>query len=158
MKMRVLNAETDTSGYFYFPFFEIIKDPNSASHFSIPLVSNDDLMRGVSTADLIKIQKHILDIELLTEPWQHIAADVDNSKSITTRDLIHLKKAILGLSDSFPNNTSWRFTASNFSFRNSDPFEASLQRSMRRLECPEEDLFSIKAIKVGDVDGDHLEE
>ena len=42
---------------------------------------------GVSTFDLVLIQKHILGIQPLSNPYRMLAADVNNSKTITTLGL-----------------------------------------------------------------------
>jgi hypothetical protein len=45
-----------------------------------------------------------------------IAADVNNSESISTLDLIQLRKLILGIDTEFSNNTSWRFVDAAYVF------------------------------------------
>jgi hypothetical protein len=49
-----------------------------------------------------------------------IAADVNNSKSITTLDLIALRKLILNIDQNFANNTSWRFVDAAYRFPDSN--------------------------------------
>lgn len=68
-----------------------------------------DARNGVTTLDLVKIQKHLLGLETFTTPYQLIAADVNNSSSISAIDIIQLRKLILGFYDVFPSNKSWRF-------------------------------------------------
>ena len=108
----------------------------------------DDPLNGVSTFDLVLINKHILGVELLNSPYKMIAADANNSKSITTFDIVELRKLILGIYTELPNNTSWRFVQADYVFPNpSNPFS-----------FPETDTFPPSAldfigIKVGDVNG-----
>jgi len=73
----------------------------SAERFFNPL-------NGVSTFDLVQISKHILGIEPLANIYQGVAADVNNSRSITASDIVETRKLILGIYDSFPNAPSWR--------------------------------------------------
>ena len=81
------------------------------------VVSKDGgLLDGVSTYDLVLMSKHILGLDPLDTPYQYIAADVNNSGSITTLDIINVRKAILGISESFNNNTSWRLVPAYISF------------------------------------------
>ena len=69
-----------------------------------------DLVNGVSTLDLVLIQKHILGLELLDSPYKMIAADADNNEKVSAADLIHLRKLILGVSSELPNGQkAWRF-------------------------------------------------
>lgn len=94
----------------------------------------DDPLNGVSTFDLVQINKQILGITPFTEPWQFVAGDANNSGTITTFDIVELRKLILGVYDSLPNATSWVF---------SPPLD-----SIYPQECPE-----FLAIKKGDVNG-----
>jgi hypothetical protein len=45
-----------------------------------------------------------------------IAADANNSQTITTSDIIMLRRLILSIVDDLPNNTSWRFVPASYSF------------------------------------------
>ena len=67
---------------------------------------NDDPTLGVSTSDLIAIQKHILGIERFERMDQFVAGDVNKDDDITSIDLIELRKLILGIYTQFPQNTS----------------------------------------------------
>ena len=58
-------------------------------------------MNGVSTLDLVHIQRHILGIQSLNDPYNAIAADADNNGKISASDLTVIRKAILGISSSF---------------------------------------------------------
>ncbi len=65
-------------------------------------------LNGVSTFDLVAISRHILGVESLSSVYQAIAADVNNSKTVTTLDIVQTRKLILGIYDSFPGVPSWR--------------------------------------------------
>jgi hypothetical protein len=83
-------------------------------------------LNGVSTFDLVLIQKHILGVQALNSPYKMIAADVNNSKTISTLDLIALRKLILNIDQSFQHNTSWRFVDATYQFPNaSNPWAAA---------------------------------
>lgn len=80
----------------------------------ISLSKTDGLTSGVSGLDLLAIQKHILNLEVITDPNIIIAADANGSNSISALDLISIQKIILGIDDSFPNGVeSWKFLQSN---------------------------------------------
>jgi len=68
---------------------------------------------GVSTLDLVKIQKHILGKALLETPLREVAADANNDGKVSTLDLIEIRKLILGKADQFANVDSWRFFAND---------------------------------------------
>jgi hypothetical protein len=72
-------------------------------------IKNTDHGNGISTADLIQIQKHILGKSLLDNNLREIAADVNNDARINALDLVQLRKLILGKIDQLPNVNSWKF-------------------------------------------------
>ncbi len=77
---------------------------------------NTDHANGISTADLIKVQKHILGIKPLTSPYKLIAADANRDQKINPIDLIQMRKLLLGKIQEFPQNTSWRFVDAGYRF------------------------------------------
>jgi hypothetical protein len=68
-----------------------------------------DYLNGVSTLDLVKIQRHILGLENLDSPYKLIAADINADNNIKASDLSQLRKLILGVITELPTNDSWRF-------------------------------------------------
>jgi hypothetical protein len=64
---------------------------------------------GVTTYDLVLISQHILSLQPFTSPFQIIAADANNSGSVTTFDIIDIRKVILGITPNFSSNKSWRY-------------------------------------------------
>jgi hypothetical protein len=101
---------TATNGQFHFS--NVILPGN----FEITADRNDQHRTGVSTLDLVKIQKHLLGIEALATPYDLIAADANNSQNVSAIDLVELRKLILGIYTELPNNTSWRFVDEGFVF------------------------------------------
>jgi hypothetical protein len=87
-----------------------------------------------------------------------IAADANKSGSITTFDIVELRKLILGIYTELPNNTSWRFVDKSFNFPNvNNPFAAQFpeNKSIVNLSTNllNEDFVSVK---VGDVNGNAI--
>lgn len=71
---------------------------------------NSDVLEGVSTIDLVLIQRHILGLGVFDSPYKTIAADVNSSGSVSASDLVELRKLILGITDKFPKGLqSWVF-------------------------------------------------
>jgi hypothetical protein len=64
---------------------------------------------AISGYDLTLISRHILGLELFENPFQIIAADANKSGSVTTFDILELRKLILGIYQNLPNNTRWRY-------------------------------------------------
>jgi hypothetical protein len=62
----------------------------------------DQARNGVSTLDLVKIQKHLLGKELFDSPFQYIAADANSNGSVSAIDLVEIRKVILGIYTAIP--------------------------------------------------------
>ncbi|MEN0004699.1 MAG: T9SS type A sorting domain-containing protein, partial [Bacteroidota bacterium] len=125
--------------------------------YTITPHNDQDPSNGVSTYDLVLIQKHILGVDLLDSPYQIIAADVDNTGSISVSDLIMIRKVILSVEDAFPNNTSWRFVEAAYEFP--DPQNPWLEEfpevvSVNDLGIDELVIGDFIGVKIGDVSGD----
>ncbi len=122
----------------------------SAAH--IKGYKNTDPLSGVSTLDLIRIQKHLLSRQAFTSPYQFIAADVNRSNTVTAIDLIELKKLVLGIYTVFPNNTSYRIGIADEAFSGSLPwgFKEGLDFELLTRDIRDAHLV---AVKVGDVTG-----
>ncbi len=116
---------------------------------------NDDLLNGVTTYDLVLITRHILGIQTFNSPYQYIAADINNTGTITTFDVVNLRKAILHISDEFPGNTSWRFIRSGYQFPNpADPFWQTLPESVWLQNLSYDAVaLNFTGIKIGDING-----
>ena len=109
-------------------------------------------MNGVSSFDLVLIAKHILDMEQLDSPYKMIAADINKSGSITTLDLVELRKLILYINTAFPGNTSWRFVDADFMFPYpSNPFATVFPEVVDINGLLESVEYDFVGVKVGDV-------
>ena len=116
---------------------------------------NNNWLNGISTLDLALISKHILGLDTFTSPYQFIAADANRSGTVTTFDIVQLRKLILGIFDTMPGNTSWRFVPAGFNFPDpTNPFANPFPESIR-LDGPLGDVSgqNFIGIKVGDVNG-----
>ena len=120
--------------------------------FSIVPDYNVEPANGVSTLDLILIQKHILGLENIENPYRIIAADVNNSGDISASDLISLRKLILGKNEAFPNNKSWRFVDADHQFVQSDNPWANAIPELYEIGVLESHMdINFVGLKVGDV-------
>jgi hypothetical protein len=123
----------------------------SDNEYEIVAEKNNDFMNGVSTLDLVLIQRHILGVEEFESPYKIIASDVNNNEKVTASDLVELRKLILGLYTEFPNNDSWRFVNSKTSVSDmEDPwlFEENYEFMYYGEHMMDNNFV---AVKVGDV-------
>jgi hypothetical protein len=144
LSMQMLTAADGT--------YEFV-DLETGYDYTLAPYLNDDHNNGVTTLDLIRLQQHLLGIQLLDSPYKMIAADVNKSGQITTLDMIEIQQIILGVKEEFSNNTSWRFVAASYVFPvPSNPWFAVFPEVINVNNL----LFStiannFVAIKVGDV-------
>ncbi len=127
--------------------------PGNLDYALIP-EKNTAPKNGVSTLDIIKMRKHIIALEMFDSPYKYIAADVNQSGTISTLDLIQTRKLILGLIENFPNNESWRFVPVNHEFAAGDnPLATDFPEiAVIAAEDANNAQVDFKAIKIGDVD------
>ncbi|MBY5960303.1 hypothetical protein KUV50_19300, partial [Membranicola marinus] len=82
---------------------------SNGAQVSLVPSKNTGFANGVSTQDLIAIQRHVLQKKALDSKYQRIAADVDGNGSINGFDVLELRKLVMQPHTKFANNTSWRF-------------------------------------------------
>ena len=137
---------SDSNGYYE------ISPLESGGNYVVTPEKNVDPLNGVTTYDLVLISQHILQIDTLDSPYKIIAADANNSGSVSTLDLVELRKLILFIESGFPNNTSWRFVDAEYVFPNPlNPWETSFPEVFSINDLPmglTEANFI--AIKIGD--------
>jgi hypothetical protein len=139
---------TDATGSFNFSGLA------QGGDYTITPQKDQNHLNGVSTFDLVLISKHILGVSQLDSPYKLIAADVNNSQSITTLDLIQLRKLILNIDTEFANNTSWRFIDKAHTFANpSNPWTAAIPEFKNINNLGDSAEAEFVAVKVGDVNG-----
>jgi hypothetical protein len=137
---------TDENGIFVFP------EMSPGGAYSVLPSKNDNPLNGVSSADLVLMQRHILNIQAFESPYKLIAADVNESGNISASDLIAMRKLILGLSDAFPSGKTWKFVPGNHVFLDpQNPWSNPIpeQYDIHRL-VGQNDLDFI-GIKLGDL-------
>ena len=124
-------------------------------NYNIKAAKEDTYINGISTLDLVLIQKHILGLAYLDSPFKVIAADVNNSQSVAASDLVKLQQLILGY---IPNdvvvNDSWKFVAADQGF--ADVLHPWPYMDEANLVNVNSSMMSADfvGIKMGDVSGD----
>ena len=113
-----------------------------------------DPLNGVNTWDLVLISRHILGLEPLSTPYKMIAADANKSGTITTFDIVEVRKLILGTYTSLPGNSSWRFVDKSQVFTNElNPFADVIKENVEYANVQNSMMNSdFVATKIGDVD------
>ncbi len=142
-------VKTDANGMYNFANIPLGND------VTVTPAKDDNPLNGVTTFDLVLISKHILGTQPLDSPYKLIAADANNSKSVTTADLVELRKLILQIIPELPSNTSWRFVDKDYVFPNpANPWLEMFPEVINVNNIPTSVLDAdFVAVKVGDVNG-----
>ncbi len=130
---------------------------NAGSNYTVTPSKSNDITpnRGITTADITLVRRHILAVARLNSPYKIIAADVNGDKSVTTADITLIRRVILAVNTSFPAGL-WRFVSSDFTFGDpANPWSApfATNRQYMALGADESDQDYL-AIKSGDVNAD----
>ncbi len=142
-------ATTSANGNFMFSNLGLGHDYTFTPNY------NMNPMNGVTTYDLVLITRHILNIQLLDTPYKIIAADVNKSGTVTTNDVVELRKIVLQIIPTFTNNSSWRFVDEDHVFPNpSNPFSPPFAEYFNINDLANNQAgVDFVAVKIGDVNG-----
>ena len=143
---QIIN-ESKTNNQGVYAFQNLIKNHS----YTIKPTHNENPSNGVSTQDILMIQKHILGVKQFDTPFQYIAADVNKTSAITAADISEIRKLILGVIPQFSKNDSWRFVSKSHVFKDLHsvfPFEEKIE-----IESINEDKNNLDfiGVKIGDV-------
>lgn len=125
---------------------------NTGGNYIVTPSKDNDIVtnNGITTLDIILMQRHILNVQQLSSPYSRIAADVNRSSGITTLDIVLTRSLILQTSTSFPNGDLWTFVNSDYVFADpQNPWSYEQTRSYSSASEAEDQDFI--AVKLGDV-------
>ena len=139
-------ATTDADGSYSF-------ESAVGDDLSLTAIKNSHPLNGLTTYDIVLISKHILGIELLDSPYKIIAADANMSNTVTTSDLVAIRKLILQINTELPHGKSWRFMDGKHSFANpANPFSSPIVEVLNFNNIVEDiQGANLLGIKIGDV-------
>ncbi|MEO6189960.1 MAG: T9SS type A sorting domain-containing protein [Saprospiraceae bacterium] len=116
-------------------------------------VKRTQVLDGLSTKDIVIIQKHILNKVLLPDTLRYFAADVNKNNNVTSSDISELRKLLLGIKVTFDNvlpwyffRTDWKTTISKYNSYESIYFKGLTIGGYPRLNA------DVLAVKMGDMD------
>ena len=138
-------VKSNTDGQFAFQGMT----PNT--EYNLTADHNDKYDNGLSTLDLVMIQRHILGSQKLDSPFKLIAADANADTKISASDLVELRKIILGVKEKLDNNKSWRFLDAAQTFADPSkpwPFVETVKVNFQGTSIQNTNL---KGVKIGDV-------
>ncbi len=119
--------------------------------YVITPMKDDSIVNGVTTFDLVILRKHILGDDIINDPYKLIAADVNGSNSVSTLDLVNIRKVILNINDGF-SVPDWRFIPADYVFPNpSNPWMPLFPESIQLQQLPPVLDVDFVGVKVGDL-------
>lgn len=147
--LPIYTVKTDGDGY-YSTLFNLFGSGGQEARLCPRL--NRQPLNGVTTLDLALITRHILGNAPLASPYKIIAADANASGTITTFDVVALRKLILGIDDTIPGNQSWRFVDRAYVFAQPANPDAVLSANWPAcLDRSDANPAHFIGIKIGDV-------
>ncbi len=148
---ELASVTTNTEGQYAF------EGVNEDQSYVVEPNFKNDYLNGLSTLDLVIIQKHLLGIKKIKSPYDLIAADANKDKKLTASDILVLRKLILGSQNVIKNNKAWRFIDKNFKFTNKAKAMAeSFPSEFKISNMSDIEVADFIAIKVGDISGDAI--
>ena len=105
---------------------------------------------GITTLDLVLMQRHILNQDTLDSPYKILAADVNNSNNVTTLDIVLTRTVILQTNLTFPGGKLWSMVDASYVFPNSYspwPFPSTITYPSLATQT-NQDFYGVK---LGDV-------
>lgn len=140
---------TGTDGKYSF------EDLTPGGDYQLSAFKSTEPLFGVTTYDMLLIQKHLLGVKEISNPMAQLAADANLSGVISIADVIQLRKWILSPPADVAPNKAWRFLNPAIPMNPSNPLQTP------GLEwIPLQDVngeltgIDLTAIKVGDINGD----
>ncbi len=146
------NSISDSTGWFNINVSE--------GNYTLRPTKNNDITKanGVTSVDVLLVQRHILNTTKIKGAYKLIAADVDGNKAINSVDVLRIKRLILGTDTTFTKTVGtvkidrlWEFVDSAYVFpdtTNPFPFKDSI--SFANLTSNKTNQTFI-GVKLGDV-------
>ena len=100
--VQINSTTTNSSGLY---LFTGVPD---GGNYVVRVTKNDLTTSGLSSADQIKIGRHVVGAEPFSQIYRRVAGDVNNSGSLSSADQIKIGRRLVG-TDSFFLSGAWRF-------------------------------------------------
>lgn len=146
-------AMTDTLGDYLFG-----EMPMGGS-YEITAQKSDDPRAGITTGDLLTLARHLMGVDTITSPYQLAAADVDQSGTLDSDDIMMLHFILLGVQPDLADGLGWRFIPEAFVFPNDTLMTVGYPEAIL-IDTLGADFMNghFTAIKLGDVNGSAMED
>lgn len=130
----------------------IFADLETCERYELTPEKSGTAADGVSTLDIIKLSRHILNVELLDSPYKMLAADADGNQAISTLDIVGMRKVILRTATEFPSGKIWGFVPADHQFDMTDFWAVPAPDRASVLGFDDNTTVDFIGYKIGDVD------
>lgn len=154
VRLNQLNmAMTDTLGDYLFSAMPM------GGSYEVTAQKTDDPREGITTSDLLSIARHLMGVDTITSPYQLAAADVDQSGTLDSDDIMLLHFVLLGVQPDLADNLGWRFIPESFAFPVDSLMTLGYPESIF-IDTLQADYMEghFVGIKLGDVNGSAMQD
>jgi hypothetical protein len=116
----------------------------------VKATKDGDDFNGLSTFDVLLINRHVLQVETFSKIENYIAADINRDEKITAIDIIELRKMVFGVYEEFPLCDSWEIVPNSELPSLGNPYDYQAGQVIEYL-MPESYTQDFRAIKIGDI-------
>ena len=145
------NFLTDMTGQYDFMVTSGINTETSCSKVTVGNA-------GITAGDLLRIVNHIFG-DTFPSPYQWVAADVNNSQTITLADYLLIQRVVLGTDSMLQTTDPWKFVDKDYVFPANntpmfgpltDPIPETIEHTPVTMAHLDDDFV---AVRMGDVNG-----
>jgi hypothetical protein len=119
---------------------------------SYSLAPFKDELVSATSADAERVRRHLDGTEPFTNPYQWVAADVNNDSVVDSLDVTDIEKVATGVLAAWTNNTAWRFVPIDYLFPHPNPLSDPVPSSIAINLSGSNLDFDFVAVRVGDLD------
>ncbi len=122
---------------------------NADRNYIVAPSKDGDDMSGISTLDLVLIQKHILGLKTIDNPYLLLAANINEDDKVSASDILQLRRLILGSTNDL--GQSWLFINKDYQFENpAKPYIENIPTETA-INSASDININFYGIKMGDI-------
>lgn len=151
-RVEVMNMDmidmTNSSGLYEFD------EIDGGQSYILEATKQDDILNGISTKDIILIQRHLMGKEEFDTPYEYLAADINASNSIQVSDMVRIRQLLLGHISDFRQVPDWYFVYDGYPWmditqplKEPDAFSYVIDSLITDMD------INFIGVKPGDIDG-----
>lgn len=119
-------------------------------NYTITPQKND--IHTTTPADIERVRRHLDGTAPFTDPYQWVAADVNNDYAVDSADVAEMEQLAAGLLTQWTNNTPWRFIPKAYVFPAPNPLTAPIPSAVSFDPLTGNLDFDFVGVRTGDLD------